>query len=303
MHTTEPTALQLTGPNVDNNKTHQTDEKSPTPSKNTESPPQQPIRRNNSNLNNNFLINNNEKTNNSINNNNRNNNNNNHNNNNNRNNKTNSEVDTANGVDGTATGTTTIDVDTVDTVNSIIHINPHPHGHKNKKNRKPNRKNVGGYVAGKFSKGAKSGRSLFSLHRRPSSTGGGVWQTTLNTAAAMTGVGQTMSNNELSDPLKIINGGDGGDDVDPNGTNNKLLAGDGGGMGGLGGNGAPPSTAATAVATTAPAGPKRPVRRGNKAQPDRAPRVLFCLGLKNPLRKLCIDIVEWKYPFYKKTEI
>jgi voltage-dependent calcium channel L type alpha-1D len=29
---------------------------------------------------------------------------------------------------------------------------------------------------------------------------------------------------------------------------------------------------------------------------DRPVRALFCLGLKNPLRKLCIDIVEWK-PF------
>ncbi|KAM8715266.1 hypothetical protein ACLKA7_002335 [Drosophila subpalustris] len=43
------------------------------------------------------------------------------------------------------------------------------------------------------------------------------------------------------------------------------------------------------------AGQKRPLRRG-KPQPDRPQRALFCLGLKNPIRALCIRIVEWK-PF------
>ncbi|KAJ3640022.1 hypothetical protein Zmor_003343 [Zophobas morio] len=42
--------------------------------------------------------------------------------------------------------------------------------------------------------------------------------------------------------------------------------------------------------------PKRPVRRGGKPPPDRPQRALFCLYLKNPIRKLCIDVVEWK-PF------
>uniref|UniRef100_A0A8D8MH66 Voltage-dependent calcium channel type D subunit alpha-1 n=1 Tax=Cacopsylla melanoneura TaxID=428564 RepID=A0A8D8MH66_9HEMI len=42
--------------------------------------------------------------------------------------------------------------------------------------------------------------------------------------------------------------------------------------------------------------PKRPVRRGAKPPPDRPQRALFCLTLKNPLRKMCIDVVEWK-PF------
>lgn len=28
----------------------------------------------------------------------------------------------------------------------------------------------------------------------------------------------------------------------------------------------------------------------------RPPRALFCLTLQNPLRKACINIVEWKYP-------
>jgi len=45
------------------------------------------------------------------------------------------------------------------------------------------------------------------------------------------------------------------------------------------------------------AGQKRQQRRG-KPQPDRPQRALFCLSVKNPLRALCIRIVEWKYPFH-----
>jgi hypothetical protein len=56
------------------------------------------------------------------------------------------------------------------------------------------------------------------------------------------------------------------------------------------------NAANAAGANAAPAPPKRPVRRGGKPQPDRPQRALFCMTLKNPLRKLCIDIVEWK-PF------
>ncbi|KAF4532565.1 hypothetical protein B566_EDAN008489, partial [Ephemera danica] len=41
---------------------------------------------------------------------------------------------------------------------------------------------------------------------------------------------------------------------------------------------------------------RRPVRRGGKPPPDRPQRALLCLPLTNPLRKLCIDVVEWK-PF------
>ena len=44
---------------------------------------------------------------------------------------------------------------------------------------------------------------------------------------------------------------------------------------------------------------KRPARRGGKAVPDRPLRALFCLPLKNPVRKMCIDVIEWKYPFYR----
>lgn len=51
----------------------------------------------------------------------------------------------------------------------------------------------------------------------------------------------------------------------------------------------------TGSATKA-AAQKRPARRGGKPPPDRPVRALWCLSLKNPVRKLCIDIVEWKYP-------
>lgn len=43
---------------------------------------------------------------------------------------------------------------------------------------------------------------------------------------------------------------------------------------------------------------KRPIRRPGKQLPDRPQRALCCLSLKNPLRKLCIGVIEWKYPFY-----
>ncbi|XP_046597260.1 muscle calcium channel subunit alpha-1 isoform X2 [Neodiprion lecontei] len=62
---------------------------------------------------------------------------------------------------------------------------------------------------------------------------------------------------------------------------------------------APPSqtqtTPATAPNTKAQA-PKRPPRRSGKPLADRPIRALYCLPLKNPVRKMCIDVVEWK-PF------
>lgn len=74
----------------------------------------------------------------------------------------------------------------------------------------------------------------------------------------------------------------------------------------------PLSTTATAMSTVGagvtspaqtgarmPTAPKRPVRRGGKPPPDRPQRALFFLYLKNPVRKLCIDVVEWKYPSNK----
>ncbi|CAH2060517.1 unnamed protein product, partial [Iphiclides podalirius] len=41
---------------------------------------------------------------------------------------------------------------------------------------------------------------------------------------------------------------------------------------------------------------RKPARPRGKPQPEKPKRSLFCLDLKNPLRKLCYDIVEWK-PF------
>lgn len=43
---------------------------------------------------------------------------------------------------------------------------------------------------------------------------------------------------------------------------------------------------------------KRPIRRPGKQLPDRPQRALCCLTLNNPLRKLCIGVIEWKYPFF-----
>ncbi|KAK9884321.1 hypothetical protein WA026_005271 [Henosepilachna vigintioctopunctata] len=47
---------------------------------------------------------------------------------------------------------------------------------------------------------------------------------------------------------------------------------------------------------SASAQPKKPARRGPKPIPEKPPRALFCLGLKNPIRKICISIIDWK-PF------
>jgi hypothetical protein len=101
-------------------------------------------------------------------------------------------------------------------------------------------------------------RSLFFRRRRPSLTD--VWQKTLS--ATMTTAAAT---NATSYPQPDASAAP-----------------------------APSENAQPAPATPAP--PKRPVRRGGKPIPDRPPSALFCLSLKNPLRKLCIDIVEWK-PF------
>jgi hypothetical protein len=64
--------------------------------------------------------------------------------------------------------------------------------------------------------------------------------------------------------------------------------------------------AASLATGIVPVAPKRPLRRGGKTHADRPKRALFCLTLKNPLRKMCIDVVEWKYPFiiifYKKKQ-
>lgn len=73
--------------------------------------------------------------------------------------------------------------------------------------------------------------------------------------------------------------------------------------------GDPAAAATTTTGATPPAGgpvppapgqglmDKKPVRRiGAKPPPDRAPRAIFCFGLKNPIRKKFLEVVEWK-PF------
>ncbi|CAH1121808.1 unnamed protein product [Ceutorhynchus assimilis] len=67
------------------------------------------------------------------------------------------------------------------------------------------------------------------------------------------------------------------------------------GVGGPAGSAASPPQAQL-QAQQQPAAPKRPPRRVQKPPPDRPKRALFCLYLKNPIRKMCIDVVEWK-PF------
>lgn len=66
-----------------------------------------------------------------------------------------------------------------------------------------------------------------------------------------------------------------------------------------------PATVMTDVTGAAggPASPKPPPpqkkqikKPKGKFTPERPERALFCLPLKNPVRKLCIDAVEWKYP-------
>lgn len=45
---------------------------------------------------------------------------------------------------------------------------------------------------------------------------------------------------------------------------------------------------------------RQPARKSNLNASPRPSRSLFCLSLSNPLRKLCIRIVEYKYPFSHK---
>ncbi len=50
-----------------------------------------------------------------------------------------------------------------------------------------------------------------------------------------------------------------------------------------------------ALAAQSNAARKRPHSR-SQTTTVRPPRALFCLTLRNPIRKMCIGIVEWKYP-------
>jgi len=73
----------------------------------------------------------------------------------------------------------------------------------------------------------------------------------------------------------------------------------GGGYGGGGYAGAPQGAYGQhGAAGGASGGPERKTQRraGAKPPPDRAPRSIYCFSLKNPLRKRCLEFVEWK-PF------
>ena len=57
------------------------------------------------------------------------------------------------------------------------------------------------------------------------------------------------------------------------------------------------NTALAAAAGAAAMQRKRANMRKQQNQNVRPARALFCLTLKNPIRKLCIRVAEWKYPF------
>jgi hypothetical protein len=58
------------------------------------------------------------------------------------------------------------------------------------------------------------------------------------------------------------------------------------------------NTALAATGATMEGKRRPPARKPHNANIiPRPPRALFCLTLRNPIRKLCISIVEWKYPF------
>ncbi len=145
----------------------------------------------------------------------------------------------------------------------------------------------------KLTKNLANRKSAFFRRRRHSLTN--VWQKTLNATTVMS----TAAAPQLgTNTLRIDLGTDGTMEYG-NGTDQQKLgmATTPGSVAQLPmGDNAAGGGDKTGAAAAQPAPPKRPVRRGVKPQPDRPVRALFCLGLKNPLRKLCIDIVEWK-PF------
>ena len=60
-------------------------------------------------------------------------------------------------------------------------------------------------------------------------------------------------------------------------------------------NGDPAAAMQNGAAGAEPPEAKKTVRRmGAKPPIDRDPHALFCVGLKNPIRKKLIEIVEWK---------
>lgn len=56
-------------------------------------------------------------------------------------------------------------------------------------------------------------------------------------------------------------------------------------------------------AAAAAAMSKKRAQQRRQPRDDKAPRVLFCLTLENPVRKACIRIVEWTYPFLSSSTV
>ncbi|XP_060516437.1 muscle calcium channel subunit alpha-1 isoform X9 [Cylas formicarius] len=100
-----------------------------------------------------------------------------------------------------------------------------------------------------------------SAYSRGDSTGGCAWQSSLNATATVMSTGGGGGAGSVTNPPEVQGAG-----ARPPGQQQQTQA------------------------------PKRPPRRVQKPPPDRPKRALFCLYLKNPIRKLCIDVVEWK-PF------
>lgn len=57
------------------------------------------------------------------------------------------------------------------------------------------------------------------------------------------------------------------------------------------------NTALAAAAGATAMQRKRANMRKQQNQNVRPARALFCMTLRNPIRKLCIRVAEWKYPF------
>lgn len=144
---------------------------------------------------------------------------------------------------------------------------------------------VGGGSKKGHKKGSISGGSFFRRRRHSLSD---VWQTTLNITTAMS----TAATPQLQAEVNALNAQSTGATTTTGAATAASLNGTTPGAGGTVGDQKAAGSVVGGVAV--PAAPKRPVRRGGKPQPDRPQRALFCLGLKNPIRKLCIDIVEWK---------
>lgn len=61
-----------------------------------------------------------------------------------------------------------------------------------------------------------------------------------------------------------------------------------------------PGAPSAADAAAAAAAKRKAATRRGKPPPERPQRALFCLTLANPVRKLCINVIEWKYPFQRR---